>query len=406
MRPTVNPFLPMLRAALSSAVLLLCAAGAYAQDTVRPEVGKPLQAAQDLIKAQRFKDALNKLRDAETAPNRTAYENFMIDRMRGSAALGAGDADLAAKSFESAFNSGRMPEADQPRVAASLANVYYRSKDYKSSASWAAKALKANPGDAATRTLMIQALFLEGDYAAASREALLDVQTAEKAGQTPPEDKLQLLANCTARLGGDPSAYANAIEKLVTYYPKREYWADLLRRIGEKPGFAPRLQLDLYRLRAASKTLDTPNEVFEMAELSLSDGLAGEGKRIMDEGFASGVLGKGADADRQKRLQALAAKRAADATKDLAAAEAEAQDGDALVHAGFAFVMLGQFEHGLALMQKGVAKGGLKRPTDAALHLGEAYLLAGQKAKAATALRGATGADGTADLARLWQKVP
>lgn len=382
---------------------------ARAQETVRPEVGKPLQAAQELIKAQRFKEALVKLHDVDAVPNRTVYETLMLDRMRGSAALGAGDADLAARSFESAINSGRMQDADLQRIEASLANVYYRKNDYKSCIVWAGKALKANPGDAATRSLLIQALFLSGDYAAAAREASIDVQAAEKAGQIPPEDRLELIANSDSHLGGDPGAYTSAIERLITYYPKREYWADLLRRIGEKPGFAPRLQLDLYRLRAATKTLDSAAEVFEMAELALSEGLAGEARRVMDDGFASGVLGKGGDAERQTRLRTLAARRAAEAPKDLAAAEIAAnaaKDGDGLVQAGFAEVMLGQFDHGIELMRSGIARGGLKRPTDAALHLGVAYIYAGQKAKAPAALRGATGADGTSDLARLWLKVP
>ena len=51
--------------ATSAALLVaaLCtAAPAGAQESVRPEIGKPLQAAQEMIKAQRFKEALGKVR--------------------------------------------------------------------------------------------------------------------------------------------------------------------------------------------------------------------------------------------------------------------------------------------------------------------------------------------------------
>lgn len=44
----------------------------------------------------------------------------------------------------------------------------------------------------------------------------------------------------------------------------------------------------------------------------------------------------------------------------------------------------------------------MKRPDDARLHLGYAYLLAGQKAKAAQTFKAVQGTDGSADLARLW----
>ena len=62
----------------------------------------------------------------------------------------------------------------------------------------------------------------------------------------------------------------------------------------------------------------------------------------------------------------------------------------------------GQFDTGLALMEQGIAKGGLRQPEDAKLHLGIAYLAAGQKAKAIQAFKEVGGTDGTADLARLW----
>ena len=54
------------------------------------------------------------------------------------------------------------------------------------------------------------------------------------------------------------------------------------------------------------------------------------------------------------------------------------------------------------MMEQGIAKGGLPRPDEAKLHLGIAYLSAGRKADAVRVFRDVGGADGTADLARLW----
>ena len=45
-------------------------------------------------------------------------------------------------------------------------------------------------------------------------------------------------------------------------------------------------------------------------------------------------------------------------------------------------VYAGQAAKGVQLMQQGIAKGGLKRPEDAKLHLGIGQLAAGDKAKA------------------------
>ncbi|GAC1417821.1 MAG: hypothetical protein NVSMB6_20010 [Burkholderiaceae bacterium] len=54
------------------------------------------------------------------------------------------------------------------------------------------------------------------------------------------------------------------------------------------------------------------------------------------------------------------------------------------------------------MMEQGIARGGLKRPEDAKLHLGIAYLQAGKKAEAIKMLKTVQGGDGTADLARYW----
>ena len=401
----------LLGAALASAFALqlgpalVGGASAQAQEAIRAEVGKPLQAARDLYKQHKYKEALAKVHEAEAVPNRTASENQLIEQMRAAIASQAGDTEQAIKASQALIASGKLSEAERAKHAANLASLYYRNRDFANAAKWADQALKANPGDATMRSLMIQSYYQAGDLHAASREALEDVQAAEKAGRAPPEDRLQLLANVASK-GGDRAAYVQALERLMTYYPKREYWADLLRRIESKPGFSNRLTLDVYRLRLATKTLDTANDYSEAAQLALQQGQAAEGKKILDEGFAAGVLGKGAEADRQKRLLTLASQRAADAPKDLATAEAEgAEDPNALVRVGMAYTGLGQYDKGIALMQKGLGKPGLKNPEDARLHLGIAYLRAGNRTKAVETLKAVKGTDGAADLARLWTKV-
>src|ERR1700751_686915 len=97
-----------MRAAIAALVMASWFEAAIAEDAPRPadtaraEIGKPVQAARDLIQAKKYKDALAKLHEAEVVPTLTGYEKFVIDLTRGSAAQGAGDNDTAMSSFESA----------------------------------------------------------------------------------------------------------------------------------------------------------------------------------------------------------------------------------------------------------------------------------------------------------------
>ena len=70
---------------------------AYAHEGVRPEVGKPLQAARDLYKQGKYKESLAKVREAEAVPNRTAQENHLLEQMRAAAASQAGDTEQASR---------------------------------------------------------------------------------------------------------------------------------------------------------------------------------------------------------------------------------------------------------------------------------------------------------------------
>lgn len=160
------------------------------------------------------------------------------------------------------------------------------------------------------------------------------------------------------------------------------------------------------RLRLATGTLETTEEFFEMAQLAIQAGLPAEGVRIIDKGFAEGKLGTGAEAGRHQRLRDLAARRDAERRASLAAdtaAAVSAGNADALVELGNVHVSIGETARGIALIEQGIAKGGLKRPEDAQLRLGLAQLQSpAHKAQGAKTLRSIKGGDGVAEIGRLW----
>jgi hypothetical protein len=379
-----------------------CLLSAQAQ-SLRPEVGKPLQQAGDLLRAGKAKEALAKVKEADAVGNKSSAEQLMIDRMRGSAAQRAGDNATAVAAFESVFNSGKLSGSDQAQVAESLAFSYSQLRNFPKASQWADKAEQAGSRSAQLRQLQAYLLAQSGDYNAIAREAGAAVSAAEQAGRRPDEGDLLRLADAYQRTN-NAAGQSATLEKLLTYYGKKDYWEVALGRLPRKPGFSDRFTLDLLRLKLATGTLTTADEYMEMAQLALQAGLPAEGKAIAEKGFAAGVLGKGdpAQANRHQRLLALAVKQEAEQRANLARLTAEARSGDDMVELGVMLASMGKATEGVAMIEKGIEKDRLKRPEDAKLRLGQAMLLTGKsKAKALQVLRSVQGNDGASDIGRL-----
>lgn len=388
---------------LTLALLLAAGMPAHAQ-ALRPEVAKPLHQAGELLKAGKAKEALAKVREADAVPNKTPAEQLTIERMRGAAAQRAGDYAAAARAFEAVFDSGKLGAAEQAQVAESIAHAYVQLKDNAKAQAWAAKAAAAGGNSASLKQLQAYLQGSSGDYAAVARDAAAAVAAAERAGQKPAEADLLRLADAQQRTNSP--GQLGTLEKLVASYPKKDYWAAYLARLPRKSGFADRYALDVLRLKLASGTLTRTDDYMEMAQLALQAGYPAEAKQVVERGFAAGALGTGAEAERHERLRKLALKDAAEAAAAIAARAtdaAAAKDGNALVHVGFAYVTMGEADQGLALIEQGIAKGGLKRPDEARLRLGMAQQHSAKaKPKAAATLRGVQGNDGSAEIARAW----
>ena len=387
---------------LAAALLLAGAASLAGAQALRPEVGRPLQQAYDLIKAGKGKEALAKVREADAVGGKTAAESLQIEKMRAAAAQRAGDNATAAQALEAVFN--KVAGAEQAQVAEQLASTYAAARDNAKASQWAQKSAALGNSSASLKQLQAYLQGASGDYGAIAKEAAAAVAAAEQAGKRPDEGDLLRLADAQQRTGNS-AGQAATLEKLLFNYPKKDYWSIYLGRLPRKSGFSDRFALDVMRLRLATGTLARTDEFMEMAQLALQAGYPAEGKAIVDKGFAAGALGTGPEAERHKRLRDLANKQEAEAKASIAqraSAAAAAKDGNDLVQIGYAYATMGQADKGVPLIEQGIAKGGLKRPEDAKLRLGLALLQAKNKAKAVQVLRGVQGSDGAADLGRLW----
>jgi hypothetical protein len=362
-------------------------------DGLRPAVATPLQAAEHALAAKQFGAALKDVQKAEAAPDKTVNETLTIDRVRAAIDASRQDYAAAAADYAAIIATGSLAPGELHTMAQAEASSDYQAGNYAGAIATIRTYLA---GDPQFQTLLLQSYLKTG----ACDEL---AKAVAKLAKPPPENDLQMVAYCDAT-AKNTDAYAKAMAMLVKYDPSPAYWSELLGVAQENPAFSDQLALDFFRLKLATGVAVTEAEYMEMTQAALQAGLANEAASIITSGYASGVLGKGADADRQTRLKALVVKRQAAASANVASqikAATAAQDELTLFGIGFNEVDGGNAA-GLQLMADAIRSGKLSKPGQAELELGIAYREAGQEPNAKAMWNGVQGGDGAADLAMLW----
>src|SRR5688572_23515476 len=174
------------RAALvAAAVSLTLAGGASAQsNTVRPEVGKPLQAAQALVKQRKGREAMAEIAKAEAVPNRTAYENQVIAQMKAAASSASGDHDATIRNNEALL--GKVSGREALPLIQGIAVAHYSKREYAEAARWAQRYFKEGGGDGSMRSLLLQSYYLGNDCNSVNK--MLGSVTEESSNRRPSEE--------------------------------------------------------------------------------------------------------------------------------------------------------------------------------------------------------------------------
>jgi hypothetical protein len=379
------------------------AAASQPANAVSPAFAAAFNAAQDLLKAGNGTAALAKLKELEALPNPSPYEKYLILRVRAPAEFVANDLTAAAADFEALLASDQLPPADRLQTLKAYASVLYTAEQYPKATVAIQRYLDAGGDDAQLRELLPQTQYINKDYATAAKGFRAQVDATYAAGKVPSEKVLRLLATSCSQSDNDPG-YVVALEHLAVAYPKPEYWRELIARAVHGDKFSERLYVDNYRLKVQLLGALADNERLSYAALAAHAGYPEEAKHVLDDAYASKPF-TGADLAEANKLRAdvnkaVASDRAQQAVNESAARSAK--DGNAMVALGLLQTVDGNAQQGSQLMEQGIAKGGLKAPDEARLHLGYAQIRAGRDADALKTFQSVNGPNGLGAMAHVW----
>ena len=394
-------------AAVIAAAALVSTTPAFAAEgkqTNSAKLAKPLKEAHDDLNAKKYADAIAKLREAEGTAGKTPYDQHLINDMLGFAYARTQNYAEAAKAWEAELDDGITPQSEIPTRVRQLAEANYQIKNYDKAIEFGNRAIKGGFADEELRTLVGQAYYLKGDWKNTLHfeEGLVDDKI--KNAQTPKNESLQLVLSACVKLN-DSACETRALEKIVTYYPKPDYWAQLLYTMRQQTSGNEANLLHTYRLMSEVDVLKSPDDYSEMAQLALEQGSPGEAQRVLEKGIAKGVFTDARAKAKNQRLLESAKKAAVTDQASLQRIEKEADaapTGAKNVGLGLAYFGYGQYDKAAEAISKGIAKGGLRNESEARLLLGIAQLKAGHKDEATKSFHEVKGDPSLEHLANLW----
>jgi len=361
---------------------------------------KVLKAAQDAMKAKKYSEALARLKEAQGIQGKSPYDDYLINEMFGFIYTAQKQYGEAVKPLEANLGSPFMKQSEQPKRVTQLITLHYQLKNYDKVVELGQRAIKGGYADDETYTWIGQAYYLKGDYKSAGKFVGDYVSKQAKQGKKPKEQTLSLVRNACLK-SGDNACQQTVLEQLVTYYPKPEYWQNLVVSLYEDE----QERLNVYRLANEVDVLKNPNDYTEYAQLAIEAGAPGEAEAILQKGMEKKVFADQRSMDKNKRLLELAKKKVAENKAILTKAEGEAaaaKTGDKDVTLGLAYLGYKEYDKAVQALQRGLAKPGVPDPAEARLNLGIAELGAGRKDEARKSFKAVKGNPRLEQLANLW----
>jgi tetratricopeptide (TPR) repeat protein len=402
-----SAFVPAV-AALATSLLFLGATALGADKPDKPQnsakLAKPLKEAHDDLNAKKFPEAIAKLKEAEGIAGKTAYDQHLINDMLAFAYIKTNDFPDAGKAWEEEIDDGFTTGPEQQQKIRGLSALNYQLKNYDKAIEFGQRAIKGGFAEDETKKIVGQAYYLKGDWKDTLKFEEGMVDASIKGGSNPSSESLQLVLSACVKLE-DTACQTKALEKLVTYYPKPEYWQNLLFSLMKETASSDANTLQTFRLMYEVDVLKSPDDFIEMAQLAMDAGSPGEAQKALQRGFDKNVFADQRNKDKANRLLEKAKVKAASdqPTLDRTATQADAAPtGVQNAGMGLAYLGYGQYDKAVNEYTKAVTKGGLKNPPETQLMLGIADLKAGHKDDAVKAFKAVKGDPILERLAGLW----
>jgi tetratricopeptide (TPR) repeat protein len=206
------------------------------------------------------------------------------------------------------------------------------------------------------------------------KKALVNVEKAismYKEKDKVPKEQWYNLARFLYFDSNDTNSAVRVLEELLKYYPKKQYWVQLSHMYGEQK--KEKQQLAAMDTAYVQGMLDKGTEQITMAYLYLNADVPYRAAVVMDKGIKDKSI---EPKSKNYELMGNAWRQAREIKKAIPAMElaaAKSDSGELYARLGNVYLDGDQFRKAITAINKGLSRGGVKRPDTARLVLGMAY---------------------------------
>ena len=390
-------------ASLAGAVACLVFAPAALADP--PQVSKAVyekyEAATEALKKHDNATALKLGKECLAAAKITLEKQTCLS-VTLNAANGAGNYPEGIEAGEALVALEGVAPATKLAIQKSLATLYPRVNKLDKAIAITKEYMKTTGGGPGDWALL--ANFYSAQKDCSNGMAALD--KALTGGKQADEEQLKAQSFCANKDKNTAKRIA-VNEELLKRFPKKDYYAQLLNiyETAEPKTDAFALQ-QLLRFGFDHDFISEDTDYLKLADYGLDVGTTAEAQRVLEKGFAKKALKSG-----DKKASALleqAKTRAAEDKKTIDQLDAEARagkNGESDVKVGYRYFSVGQYDKAVEAIQRGLQAdraARLKRPDDASMVLGIAYVKLKKNTEAAKAFTAAKADPRMAGVAKVW----
>jgi tetratricopeptide (TPR) repeat protein len=372
---------------------------------LRNKVYEKLAEAQVAAEAKDWKTARGVLDDMIGAGGKKALNSYELANVYNLYAFiyySAEDYRNALKSYEQVIAQPDIPLAMEINTKYTVAQLYFVLEDWQKGITALNEWFKATENPPASAYVMLaQGYYQIKDY----KQALSNVEIAinmYKAKDKIPKEQWYNLARFLYFDSNDVNNAVRVLEELLVHYPKKQYWVQLSHMYGEQKKEGK--QLAAMDAAYVQGMLDKGTEQITMAYLYLNAEVPYRAAVVMDKGIKDKSIEQ---KSKNYELLGNAWRQSQEIKKAIPAMEqaaAKSDSGELYARLGNVYLDGDEFKKAISSINKGLSRGGVKRPDTARLVLGMAYFNDKQYTNARKAFNAAKKDERSEKYAGQWLK--